>query len=110
IANHMVDGDLKHDEACMILQSLVIAGHETTANMIALGTLLLLREPERFTRLRDHASPELIATTVEEMLRYWSVVHFTGMRVATEDVEFGGVTIKAGEGILPQMIGANYDA
>jgi hypothetical protein len=102
-------GNLSYDEACSLCQSLVIAGHETTASTIALGTLALLRKPELFERLRNDTSGKLIGQTVEEMLRFWSIAHFIGLRVATEDVEFGGVTIKAGDGILAQIMAANHD-
>lgn len=102
-------GNLSYEEACSLCQSLVIAGHETTANMIGLGTLSLLRNPGIFRRLRDDNSMMVVGLAVEEMLRYWTTVNYVGMRVAVEDVEFGGVTIKAGDGILPQVLAANHD-
>ena len=102
-------GNLSYEEACSLCQSLVIAGHETTASTIALGTLSLLRNPGAFERLRNDTSLKLVGQAVEEMLRFWTIAHYIGMRVALEDVEFGGVTIKAGEGILPQIMAANHD-
>jgi len=109
ILDQIRPGNLGYDEACSLLQSLVIAGHETTANIIGLGTLSLLRSPETFRRLREDTSMKLVERAVEEMLRYWSTTNFVGFRVALEDVEFRGVTIRAGEGILPQVVAANHD-
>lgn len=102
-------GNLNYDEACSLCQSLVIAGHETTASTIALGTLSLLRNPGTFARLRDDTSLKLVDQAVEEMLRFWSIAHYIGMRVALEDLEYGGVTIKAGDGVLAQIMAANHD-
>jgi cytochrome P450 len=107
--DHIQTGNLNYEEACSLCQSLVIAGHETTASTIGLGTLSLLRRPEAFERLRNDTSSKLVAQAVEEMLRFWSIAHYIGMRVALEDVEFGGVTIKAGDGILAQIMAANHD-
>jgi len=102
-------GNLSHEEACSLLQSLVIAGHETTASIIGLGMLLLLRNPEIDRRLRDETSTKTAEQAVEEMLRYRSTTNFVAFRVALEDVGFRGVTIRAGEGILPQVVAANHD-
>jgi pentalenic acid synthase len=74
-----------------------VAGHETTANMISLGTYTLLRHPERLAELK--ADPELMPAAVEELLRFLSIAD--GMlRVATEDIEIEGVTIRADEGVV----------
>jgi cytochrome P450 len=73
---------------------LLIAGHETTTNLIGNGTLALLRNPQELARFRDDAG--LAKTAVEELLRYDSPVHLTG-RAALEDTEVGGVTVPAGD-------------
>ncbi|MGE0217729.1 cytochrome P450 [Mycolicibacterium sp.] len=86
---------------------LLVAGHETTASMTALGTLTLLEHPDQLAELR--ANPELIPAAIEELLRYLSIVHLIIMRIAAEDIEIGGVTIPAGEGIIPLNISANRD-
>jgi len=109
ISQQIKPGNLSYTEACGLCQSLVIAGHETTANMIGLGMLSLLRSPEVFQRLCNDSSSTVAAKAVEEMLRYWTTVNYIGMRVALEDVELDGVTIKTGEGILAQVVAANYD-
>jgi len=89
---------------------LLVAGHETTANMIALGTLALLTHPDQLAAVRDADDPRQIAAAVEELLRYLSVVHTGRRRVALEDIEIAGEVIRAGDGvILPSEI-ADRDA
>jgi cytochrome P450 len=86
---------------------LLIAGHETTANMIGLSTLVLLRQPDQWRRLRER--PELIDDAVEELLRYLTIVRTGLPRLATEDVEIGGQLIRAGEGAIALLAAANRD-
>jgi cytochrome P450 len=109
VVDQIQPGNLNYDEAAMLAVMLMLAGHETTANMIGLGVLSLLQNPPVFKQLQQDPSPDLLKRAIEEMLRYHSIVHYTGARVALEDVEYGGVTIKAGEGILPQILAANHD-
>jgi cytochrome P450 len=109
IIDRIQPGDVSYDEAAMLAVMLMLAGHETTANQIALSMLSLMQDREIFTAVCADESGELIRRAVEELLRFHSIVHFTGARVAREDVQYGGVTIKAGEGILPQILGANHD-
>ena len=76
---------------------LLIAGHETTANMIALGTFTLLEHPEQLARFKGN--PDGLPAACEELLRFLSIAD--GMtRLATEDIEVGGVTIRAGDGVV----------
>ncbi|RZQ62594.1 cytochrome P450 [Amycolatopsis suaedae] len=86
---------------------LLIAGHETTANMLSLGTYTLLRNPEQLAKLR--ADESLMDGAVEELLRYLTIVHLGTQRIPTEDVEIGGVRIKAGEVTVLHLQGANRD-
>ncbi|MEV8588939.1 cytochrome P450 [Streptomyces sp. NPDC051180] len=76
---------------------LLVAGHETTANMISLGTYTLLRHPERLAELR--ADPSLVPAAVEELLRFLSIADGL-LRVAREDVDVDGTVIRAGEGVV----------
>ncbi|WP_194918490.1 cytochrome P450 [Catenulispora rubra] len=99
--------DLTCDEVATMGTLLLVAGHETTANMTSLSILTLLRNPDQMERLRS--DPTLIRGAVEEMLRYLSIVHTGLPRVATEDVEVGGQTIRAGEGVLLMINTANRD-
>jgi hypothetical protein len=89
---------------------LLVAGHETTTNMIALGTVALLEHPDQLALLRDSGDPELVASAVEELLRYLNINHSGRRRVALQDIKFAGRIIRAGDGvILPAEIG-NRDA
>ena len=99
-------GELSRREAAETGVLLLIAGHETTANMIALGTLALLEHPDQLALLRDSDDPKAVAGAVEELLRYLNITHGGRRRVAVEDIEIGGEVIRAGEGIIvPNDIG-----
>ncbi|MGW2220643.1 cytochrome P450 [Nonomuraea sp. NPDC001684] len=89
-------------------QLLLVAGHDTTANMIALGTAALLAHPDQLAAVRD-GDPALVANAVEELLRYLSITHTEARRVAREDLQVGGTTIRAGEGIVVVKSTANRD-
>jgi len=86
---------------------LLIAGHETTANMISLSTLVLLQNPEKLAAIRQ--DPEKTLAAVEELLRYFTIAELAMGRVAKEDVEIGGVIIRAGEGVLALANTGNRD-
>ena len=88
---------------CMLL---LIAGNETTTNLIGNGMLALLRNPDQLQKLRD--DPSLIESAVEELLRYDSPVQATG-RVATEDTEIGGKKIDKGDMLVTSLGAANRD-
>ncbi len=85
---------------------LLVAGFETTVNLIGNGTVALLGEPGSWQRLRQ--DPALIPAAVEEMLRYDSPVQLTS-RIATEDAEAGGRVIAAGRAVIVSIGGANRD-
>ncbi|WP_436735743.1 cytochrome P450 [Streptomyces sp. BBFR102] len=93
-------GELTHDQAVAMGVLLLLGGHETTANMISLGTLLLLRHPDQLALLRDTDDPKVVSGAVEELLRYLSVVHLGRRRTAVTDIEVAGRTIRAGEGVI----------
>ena len=100
-------GDVLNDEE-LISQTLLlyIAGHETTVNLIAGGTLALLRHQDQLARLR--AEPGLTGNAVEEMLRYDSPVQAT-RRITLEPASFGEVTIPAGSFVMALLGSANRD-
>jgi cytochrome P450 len=102
------DGDdrLTEHELTSMVFLLLIAGQETTVNLIANGTLALLANPHQLARLR--AEPELLPTAVEEFLRYESPVQ-AAMRFATEPVELGGTSIPAGSVVIVSLLAANRD-
>jgi cytochrome P450 len=103
-------GEMTHTEAVFMGVAILIAGHETTANMISLGTLALLRNPEQLALLRDTDDPKVVAGAVEELLRYLTIVHTGIRRIAVADIEFGGQVIRAGDGIIFDLGAANWDA
>ncbi len=91
------DGDLDREEVIALAIILLVAGHETTANMISLGTFTLLQHPDRLAELR--ADPALVPAAVDELMRMLSIADGL-LRLAVEDIEVDGVTIRAGEGVL----------
>jgi cytochrome P450 len=107
LVNQVIPGHMTRDEALATIELLLMGGHETTANMIVLGTLSLLMHPDQKDALV--ADPSLVPGAVEEMLRYHTIVHYNGPRVALEDVVVGGHLIKKGEGVLALISAANRD-
>jgi cytochrome P450 len=106
LARRVEAGELTRQDAAQMGILLLIAGHETTANMIALGTLALLQHPDQLALLRESDDPTLVANAVEELLRYLNITHNGRRRAVLEDIEVAGRTIKAGEGvIMPNDIG-----
>jgi cytochrome P450 len=99
--------DLTTDELIGIGELLLIAGHETTSNMLGLGTLALLRHPEQLELLRKE--PERIDAAVEELLRWLSIVHSGTSKVTTTEVELSGHTIGPGEMVMCALPTANRD-
>ncbi|MCX4911485.1 cytochrome P450 [Streptomyces sp. NBC_00878] len=98
---------VEHSDIVSMARLMLVTGHETTANMIALGTLALLEHPDQLAAVRE--DPELMPRAVEELLRFFSISDAGTARVALEDIELGDVTIRAGEGILPLNNAANHD-
>ena len=93
-------GELSRADAAQMGVLMLLAGHETTANMIALGTLALLEHPDQLALLRSTEDPALVRSAVEELLRYLHITHNGRRRVALEDIELAGETIRAGEGVI----------
>jgi cytochrome P450 len=86
---------------------LLIAGHETTVNLITNGVLTLLRQPEMLQRLRRE--PDLIVPMVEELLRYEPPVQFLSSRTAIADIDVGGTTIPEGSAITLVLASGSRD-
>ncbi|MFG1684291.1 cytochrome P450 [Nonomuraea sp. NPDC049269] len=106
VLSDLLDSDLTDEELKGMALILLSAGFDTTANMLALGTFALLQNPEQLAALR--ADPALTEGAVEELLRYLSVAK-QFQRVALEDVELGGHTIKAGTTVILSLNTANRD-
>ncbi len=101
-------GEVSHQEIVGSMFLLLVAGHETTANMIPLSVLTLLRHPDQLQELREN--PELWPAAVEELLRWHSIVDWVAFdRVATQDMVVGGQKVKAGEGFFVLGASANRD-
>jgi cytochrome P450 len=100
--------ELTDDELIGVAGLLLLAGHETTSNMLGLGTLALLRHPEQLAVIRD--DPDAIGPALEELLRWLSIVQTAIPRVTTTDVEVAGVMIPAGNLVFPSLPSGNRDA
>ncbi|MGC0400862.1 cytochrome P450 [Streptomyces sp. SAI-126] len=103
-------GDLTHHDATMLGVLLLGAGHETSANMLALGILAFLEHPDQLAIVRDTDDPKVLASAADEMLRYLTVVHNGQRRLALEDLEIGGRSIRAGEGVIMPGATGNWQA
>ncbi|MFD8530036.1 cytochrome P450 [Streptosporangium canum] len=102
-------GAMTRREIATAGQLLLVAGHDTTATMIALGTTALLAHPDQLRAVRGDDDPALAANAAEELLRYLSITHTEARRVAREDLEIGGRLIRKGEGIIVVKSVANRD-
>ncbi|MFB9967561.1 cytochrome P450 [Sinosporangium siamense] len=100
-------GELDQGELVRIAFLLLVAGHETTANMLALGSFALLTNPAQLAALREN--PSQIEGAVEEMLRYASIFQIGIQRAALEDVDIDGHHIAKGENVILAVQAANRD-
>jgi cytochrome P450 len=107
ISKQREDGTEDHEELVALAFLLLLAGHETTANMISLGTLTLIDKPE--TRAAIVEDPSRTPGAIEELLRYFTIVETATSRVATADIEVGGTLIRKGEGVVAIGSTANRD-
>jgi cytochrome P450 PksS len=98
---------LNEDELVSMVFLLLIAGHETTVNLIGNGMLALLRHPDQMKRLRDQ--PDMIKVAVEELLRFDGPLETATERYAREDVEVAGTVIPRGELVYAVLASANRD-
>lgn len=102
------DGDvLSEEEMYALVFVLIIAGHETTVNLIGNGMLALLEHSDQREKLQSQ--PELIHSAVEEMLRYDGPAEVSNIRWATEDVELQGKPVRKGDMLLISLASANRD-
>ena len=100
-------GQLTSEELQHILHLVLVGGFDTTANMIALGTLVFLQNPVQVALLRQR--PDLVQGAVEELLRYLSVAHHVAYRQAKEDTLVGGQPVADGDSLIAPLIAANHD-
>ena len=109
VTGYVVTGQLTRETAAMTGAVMMLAGHETTANMLSLGTVALLQHRDAFERLGQTADHAVIANIVEELMRYLSIVHSQVDRVATEDLTIGGQLIRAGDFVVMNLPAGNWD-
>ncbi|MGW4773462.1 cytochrome P450 [Nocardia sp. NPDC004278] len=109
INTYFVNGNITEQECVITAILLLIGGHETTANQIAMSTLLLAEHPDQLAEFRANDDPAFVANAVENLLRYMSIIENNLNRVATADVEVDGHLIRAGEGVILNVPAANRD-
>ncbi|GGV82425.1 MULTISPECIES: cytochrome P450 [Streptomyces] len=107
VTERYAQGELTHEDLVAFAVLLLVAGHETTANMIGLSALTLMLDQDTAGRLREN--PSLIRGAVEELLRFHSIIRNGPRRAALEDVEVGGQLIRKGEGVIVAVPSANRD-
>jgi cytochrome P450 len=109
VTDYVATGELSRETAAMNGLILLQAGHETTASMIALGTVALLQHRDAFDLLAQTDDAAVIANVVEELMRYLTIVHSQVDRVANEDLSIGGESIRAGDFLLMNLPAGNWD-
>lgn len=107
VRDQIIPGHLTVDMAIKTCDLLMMGGHETTANQIALGVMEFVGQPAELAKLR--ANPDLLPGAIEEMLRLHTIVHLNALRVAKEDIEVNGFLVRKGEGVCAMITGANHD-
>ncbi|MGQ0604779.1 MAG: cytochrome P450, partial [Anaerolineales bacterium] len=107
IAARDAQDKLSENELLAMCMLLLIAGHETTVNLIGNGLLTLLRHPEQLERLKTH--PELLPSAIEEMLRFESPVQRATFRLTTGGLHIGEATVEAGQQVSAVLGAANRD-
>ncbi|MEU5690577.1 cytochrome P450 [Actinosynnema sp. NPDC020468] len=100
-------GELTDEEVANMGVLLLVAGHETTANMLAIGTFTLLRNPDQLAAVK--ADPSLVDNAVEELMRFLTIIQFGTSRTALEDVELAGQVVRAGDSVIISTPAANRD-
>ncbi|SHH09897.1 cytochrome P450 [Streptoalloteichus hindustanus] len=108
VVRHLRSGGVTRDELVGMTLLLLVGGYETTANAIALSVLALLEHRDEWVALVT--DPDRVDDVVEELLRYLGLIQHGLVRAVTEDVELGGRTIRAGEGVVVALSSANRDA
>lgn len=107
IVNHYLTGEITRHDVKSLARLLLVAGHDTTANTTALGTLALLVNPGQREKVTEN--PDLVMPAVEELLRYVGLTHDGLRRTAGADMEIGGRSIAAGDGVICMNVSAGFD-
>ncbi len=109
VTDYVATGQLNRATAAANGVIMMQAGHETTANMLGLGTVALLENPKVYELLGRTDDRTAIANIVEELMRYLTIVHSEVERVATEDLTLGGQQIRAGDFLVMNLPAGNWD-
>jgi cytochrome P450 len=109
VIEYVASGQLNRETATLSGITMLVAGHETTANMISLGTVALLEHHDLFERLSETDDHVAIANIVEELMRYLTIVHTQVDRVGAEDLTPGGQLIRAGDFLVMNLPAGNWD-
>jgi cytochrome P450 len=110
VQDNVLAGQVSRETAAINGVIMMQAGHETTANMIALGTVALLEHPDVYSELGQTEDSSVVANIIEELMRYLSIVHSQVDRIATEDLEIGGQLISKGDLVVMNIPAGNWDA
>jgi cytochrome P450 len=110
VTEQVATGQLNRETAALSGMIMLVAGHDTTANMISLGTVALLEHPALFDRLGQTDDHAVVANIIEELMRYLTIVHGQVDRVATEDLTLGGQLVRAGDKLLMNLPAGNWDS
>jgi cytochrome P450 len=109
--DNVAKGEISVATAAVTGLIMLQAGHETTASMLALGMVVLLNHPDAMARLRESDDPVAHLQIVDELLRYLTILHGGVVdRVATEDLQMCGRTVKAGDRVMMNLTAGNYDS
>ena len=100
-------GKLDHEDLVAMVRLVLVAGHETTANQLALSALTLMRHPDAVTEML--ARPDRLDGLIEELLRFWSIPQDNQVRVAVGETELGGVPVCPGQAVIFALPAANHD-
>jgi len=106
---YVATGQLTRETAAVTGAIMMQAGHETTANMIALGAVALVQHRDVFERLGQTDDQAVIANAVEELMRYLTIVHSQVDRLASEDLTIGGQLVHAGDLLVMNLPAGNWD-
>lgn len=109
LGQRVAAGELELEQAQRLGHIMLVAGHDTSANMIALGTLILFEHPDQIELLRSTDDPKVIANAVEELLRYSTIAHLMARRAVVEDFEIEGHLLRKGEGVVASLAAGNWD-
>jgi cytochrome P450 len=109
ITDYVATGQLDYNTVAVNGVIMMQAGHETTSNMIGLGTVALLEHRSVFEQLGQTDDAAVIAHAIEELMRYLSIVHAQVDRIATEDLILGGQQIRTGDRLLMNLPAGNWD-